>query len=125
MKQKGIKLSSLIIEPLSDEERYKINQVLKNKEAKSGEIYIHYGNEKVSWGSMRRLLKSDSKNHPKRWIDNEVINFYFKNYLAEIDQKQCKEEPEQNCSGFLGSYFWRTLTNEKNIDMKVQGKYNY
>jgi hypothetical protein len=100
MKQKGIKLCSLIIEPLSDEERNKINQIIKNKETKSGEIYIHYGNEKVSWGSMQRLLKSDTKNHPKRWIDKEVINFYFKNYLAEIDQKQCKEEPKQNCSGF-------------------------
>jgi sentrin-specific protease 1 len=115
----------LIIEPLSDEERNKINQIIKNKEAKSGEIYIHYENKKVSWGSMQRLLKSDTKNHPKRWIDDKVINFYVKNYLAEIDQKRCQEEPEQNCSGFLGSYFWQTLTNEKNNDMKVQGKYNY
>jgi hypothetical protein len=75
MKQKGIELHSLIIEPLSDEERNKINQIIKNKEAKSGEIHIHYGNKKVSWGSMRRLLKSDTKNHPKRWIDDKVINF--------------------------------------------------
>ncbi len=125
MKQKGIKLRSLIIEPLSDEEHNKINQIIKNKEAKSGEMYIHYGNEKVSWGSMRRLLKSDTKNHPKRWIDNKVIDFYFKNYLAEIDQKQCQEEPEQNCSVFLGLYFWQKLTDEKNNDMKVRGKYNY
>ena len=65
MKQKGIELRSLIIEPLSDEECNKISQIIKNKEAKSGEIYIHSGNEKVSWGSMRRLLKSDTKNHPK------------------------------------------------------------
>jgi Ulp1 family protease len=42
-----------------------------------------------------------------------------------MDQKQCQEEPEQNCSGFLGSYFWQTLTHEKNNDMKVQGKQNY
>ncbi len=94
MKQKGIELHSLIIEPLSDEEHNKINQIIKNKEAKSGEVYIHYGNKKVSWGSMWKLLQSDTKNHPKRWIDDEVINFYFKNYLAEIDQKQCQEEPE-------------------------------
>ncbi len=125
MKRKGIELRSLIIEPLSDEECNKISQIIKNKEAKSGEIYIHSGNEKVSWGSMQRLLKNDTKNHPKRWIDNKVINFYCKNYLAEIDQKQCQEEPERNCSGFLGSYFWQTLTDEKNNDMKVQGKYNY
>ncbi len=57
MKQKGIKLRSLIIEPFFDEERNKTNQIIKNKEAKSGEVYIHYGNKKVSWGSMRRLLK--------------------------------------------------------------------
>ncbi len=94
MKQKEIKLHSLITEPLSDEERNKINQIMKNKEAKSRDIYIHHGNKKVSWSSMRRLLKSDTKNHPKRWIDDEVINFYFKNYLTEIDQKRCQEEPE-------------------------------
>jgi hypothetical protein len=63
--------------------------------------------------------------YPKRWIDDKVINIYFKNYLTEIDQKRCQEEPEQNCSGFLGSYFWQKLTNEQNNDMKVQGKYNY
>ncbi len=85
MKQKGIKLRSLIIEPLFDEEHNKINQIMKNKEAMPGEIYIHYENEKVSWGSMQRLLKSDTKNHPKRWINNKVINFYCKKYLAEID----------------------------------------
>ena len=66
MKQKGIKLRSLIIEPLSDEEHNKINQIIKNKEAKSGEIYIHYGNKKVSWGSMRRLLNLDTKVQSKR-----------------------------------------------------------
>jgi hypothetical protein len=38
LKQKGVKLHSLIIKPLSDEERNKINQIIKNKEAKPGEI---------------------------------------------------------------------------------------
>ncbi len=52
---------------------------------------------------------AETKNHPKRWINNEVINFYFKKYLAEIDQKQCQEEPEQDCSGFLGLFFWQKL----------------
>jgi hypothetical protein len=66
MSQKGNKLCSLIIQPLSDEEHNKINQIIKNKEAKSGEIYIHYGNEKVSWGSMQRLLKSDTKDQSKK-----------------------------------------------------------
>jgi hypothetical protein len=42
MKQKGIKLRSLIIPPLSDEERNKINQIEKNIESKPEEIYSHY-----------------------------------------------------------------------------------
>jgi hypothetical protein len=108
MKQKGIKLCSLIVEPLSDEECSKINQIIKNREAKSGDVCLHYGNKKVSWGSMRRFLKSDTKDHPKRWIDDEVINFYFKNYLAEIDQMRCQEEPEQNCSGFWARTFGKS-----------------
>ncbi len=74
---------------------------------------------------MQRLLKSDTKNPSKRWINNEVINFYFKKYLTEMDHKQYQEEPEQNHSGFLGSYFWQTLTNQMNNDMTVREKYNY
>jgi hypothetical protein len=46
MKQKGIELCSLIIEPHSDEERNKVNQIIKNKKAKSGDIYIHYGKKR-------------------------------------------------------------------------------
>jgi hypothetical protein len=91
MKQKGIELRSLIIKPLSDEESYKIKQIKQNTEAKPEEIYRHYGTKKVSWGSMRRLLKSDTKDQSKRWIKDEVIKFYFKKYLAEMDRKQCQE----------------------------------
>jgi hypothetical protein len=87
MNQKGVELRSLIIKPLSDEERNKINQIIKNKEAKPEEIYIHYENKEVSWGSMRRLLNRDTKAQSKRWINNQVINFYFKKYLTEMDQK--------------------------------------
>jgi hypothetical protein len=61
MNQKGIKLCSLINKPLSDEDSNKINQIIKNKESKPGEIYIHYENKEVSWGSMRRLLNLDTK----------------------------------------------------------------
>ncbi len=102
MNQKGIELRSLIKKPLSDEDSNKFNQIIK-KEAKPGEIYIHYENEHVSWKSMRKLLNLDTleKVQSKRWINDKVINFYFKKYLAEMDQKQCQEEPEQNCSGFL------------------------
>ncbi len=107
LNQKGVELHSLIIKPLSDEEHNKIDKIIKNKGAKPGEIYIHYENEEVSWGSMRRLLNHDTKVHSKRWINDQVINFYFKKYLAKMDQKQWQEEPEQNCSGFLGSYFWQ------------------
>ena len=125
MKQKGIELGSLISKPLSDDQRNIIIQIINNKKAKPGEIYRCYENKKVSWGSMWRLLKHETNSFTKTQINDEVINFYFKKYLAEMDQKQCQEEPEQNCSGFLGSYFWEKLTNQKNNDMTVRGKYNY
>ncbi len=44
----------------------KLIKVIKNKEAKPGEIYIHYENKEVSWGSMRRLLNLDTKVQSKR-----------------------------------------------------------
>jgi Ulp1 family protease len=94
MNQKGNTLRSLIIKPLSDEKRNTINQIKKIKEANVGEIFIHYGTKKVSWGSTRRLLKSDTKDQSRRWINDKVINFYFMNYLAEMDTKQCQEGSE-------------------------------
>jgi hypothetical protein len=125
MKQKRIKLRSLIIKVLSDEERNKINEINTNIEAKPVKIYRQFGNKKVCWGSMRKLLNRDTKDQSKLWIDDEVINFYFKIFFAEMDQKQCQAEPGQNRSGFLGSFFWQQLTNEKHNDMTVRGKYNY
>jgi hypothetical protein len=56
-------------------------------------------------GQYMETSKSDTKNHPKKWIDDEVINFYLKNYLAEIDQKRCQEEPERNCIVFWARTF--------------------
>jgi hypothetical protein len=88
MNQKGIGLRSSIKKPLSDEDSNKFNQIIKNKEAKPGEIYIHYGNKYVSWNSMRRILNLDTTEiQSKRWMKDKVIDFYFKKYLAEMDQK--------------------------------------
>jgi hypothetical protein len=64
--QKGIDLRSLINKPLSDEDSNKFNQIIKNKEAKPGEVYIHFENKEVSWGSMQRLLNLDTKVQSKR-----------------------------------------------------------
>ncbi len=61
MKQKGIELRSLIIKVLSDEERNNIIEIKTNIEAKPVKIYRHCGTKKVSWDSMRTLLKSDTK----------------------------------------------------------------
>jgi hypothetical protein len=54
MKQKGIKLRSLIIKPLSDEESYKIKQIKQNIEAKPEEIYRHYMEPKRFHGEVCR-----------------------------------------------------------------------
>ncbi len=77
MKQKGIKLHSLIIKVLSDEERNKINQIKTNIEAKPGEIYRHCGTEKVSWGSMQRLLQSDTKDQSTKMDKQRGDQFLF------------------------------------------------
>jgi hypothetical protein len=60
MNQKGNKLRELINQPLSNEDSNKINQIIKNKEAKPKDKYISYENDSVSWDSMRRLLKLDT-----------------------------------------------------------------
>jgi Ulp1 family protease len=126
MKQKGIKLHSLIIKVLSDEERNKINEIKTNIEAKPVKIYRQFGTEKVLWDSMRRLLNPDTKDHQsQRWIVDQVINFYFKIKLAEMDQKRCQAEPGQNRSDVLCLYFWQALISEQDKDMTVRRKYNY
>ncbi len=94
MKQKGIKLRSLIIEDLSGEELNKINEIKSNIEALPSKTYRQFGTKMILWDSMRRLLNPDTKDHQsKRWIDDQVINFYFKIELAEMDQKRCQAEP--------------------------------
>jgi hypothetical protein len=60
MNQNRIKLSQLINKALSAEDSSKINKIIKNKETKTGDIYIHYENKKVSWDSMQRLLNLDT-----------------------------------------------------------------
>jgi Ulp1 family protease len=105
----------------------KINQIIKNDKAKLLDNYILYENKYVSLDSMQRLLNLDTteKDHNRNWITDKVINFYFKKYLAEMDPKQCQEEPEQNCSGFLKLFFLQCLTNKKNDNKTLQGTYYY
>ncbi len=98
----------MIIKVLSDEERNKFNQIKTNIEAKPDEIYRHCETKKVSWGSMQRLLQSDTKDQSKRWINDKVINIYFKEYLAEMDRKRCQAEPEQGRSVFWARSFGKS-----------------
>jgi hypothetical protein len=69
MKQKGIKLRSLITEELSDKEHNKINEINTNIEGKPLKIYSQCGNKKVTWGSMQTLLNRDTKK-PIKKMDN-------------------------------------------------------
>jgi hypothetical protein len=123
MNQKGIKLSQLINQPLSDEDSNKINQIIKNKEANPLDKYTSYENNSDSWESMQRLLNLDTteKDHTRKWIGDEVIRIYFKKYLAEMDQKRCQEDPEQNCSVFFSSFFWQCLPTIMEMFLDGQG----
>ena len=62
---------------------------------------------------------------PRQWLNDEVINYFFKNCLAKRDEMLCEKEPGRRRSHFFNTFFVQTMFDEKNIDRKLKGKYNY
>ncbi|KAL7554597.1 hypothetical protein ACHAWF_018229 [Thalassiosira exigua] len=83
-----------------------------------GEILAKHDADSVQRGSLHTL-------QPGQWLNDEVINYFLKNCLAERDQRLCAKQPGRKRSHFFNSFFVQTMFDEKNLDRSKRGKYNY
>jgi Ulp1 family protease len=75
------------------------------------------GTDSVQRSSMERLRL-------KVWLNNEVINYFFKVCLANRDKKICDQQLGRRRSHFFNSFFVQKLFNEKSNDPNLRGRFN-
>ena len=77
----------------------------------------------VSRESFRRLGTDELGKG--RWLNEEVINFFFSVYLARVDQRLCNENSNRKRCYIFSSYFMLKLLDERNEDDRLRGIYSY
>ena len=120
------KFINWITQPLSNGENEAITNIIGNTEAKSdAEFYDNYKGDTVQWGSMRALLNFSEDEKTEKRLFDDVINFWFKQHLAQLDKERSENDTGHKQSGFFSSYFWQQLNDNQNKNMELRGKYNY
>jgi hypothetical protein len=72
------------------------------------------------------LFRNDlRRTQPGIWINDGMMVYYLKTYLASLDEEACKTDPERRRCHFLTSQFWKILYNQDHSDSNIQGKYAY
>ena len=59
------------------------------------------------------------------WLNDEIINYYIKNCLANRDKELCSNDSNRKRSHFFSSFFAQKLFVTENGDPHLRGKYNY
>jgi sentrin-specific protease 1 len=107
-----------LMRPLMAEERSVVVGATTKGIGSPSEILASQGGDFVQRGSMQTL-------RPDIWLSDEVINYFPKNCLKSRDIKICAKEPGRRRPHFFNSFFVQTMFNEKNINRKLRGRYNY
>ena len=63
--------------------------------------------------------------HDKKWLNDEIINFYHLVILADKDQVLCSLDSTRTKSHFFGSFFLQQLYNDKHQDSQLRGNYDF
>jgi sentrin-specific protease 1 len=106
-----------IMRPLTVEERRMVVGATTGIGSATEILAIQDG-DSVQRSSMRTL-------RPRKWLNDEVINYYVKNCLARQDEMLCARETGRRRSHFYNSFFVQTMFDEKNNDPGLRGIYNY
>ena len=89
------KLTKMIMKPLTQEEESQLNRVINDTKQNPSDTFVKFRKEKVSWGSMKNLSNDkegpEIKDHDK-WINDQVVNYYCHNFLANEDKKRCEKD---------------------------------
>ena len=74
--------------------------------------------DSITRGSLRRL-------DPGKWLNDEVINYYFRHALTNRDEEQCLlTDEDRGRQGFYNTFFIQILFNKKNSNLRLRNKYN-
>ena len=106
-----------LLRQLTPDQQHIVNSAVSSV-GDEGEILAKQDSDSVQRGSMQTLRQGI-------WLNDEVINYFLKNCLAQRDEKLCASQPGRRRSHFYSSYFIQTLFDEKNNNMKKRGKYNH
>ena len=109
--------SDMLMRPLTHEEQMVVIDATQEK-GPPADIIASHDCDSVKRGSMQTL-------RPGYWLNDEVINYFHKNCLAERDKKMCAREPGRRRSHFFNTFFVQTMFDETNKDPKLRGIYNY
>jgi hypothetical protein len=103
MKSNAKELTNLIMNPLTPDKERQLKEIIKFKE-QLDRIISFWGE---SWESMQKILDFDRKDEDmtKKWINDKVVNNYCKEYLAQQDNSQCKQENGRKHSWLISSFF--------------------
>jgi sentrin-specific protease 1 len=108
---------SNLMRPLTPEEQTVVTNATEGI-GPSTEMLAKQGADSIQGGSMQTLC-------PGQWLNNEVINYFLKNFLGRRDEKMCARDTGRRRSHFFNSFFVQTMFDEINDDPKLRGGYNY
>jgi len=106
-----------LLRNLTNDEQDLVNEAI-NGSGSDLDVIARQGSDRVTRSSMRTLRDREE-------VDDEVINYYLKNCLAERDRKICRQQAGRKRSHFYNSFFIQNMFNEKHDDEKLRGKYSY
>jgi len=109
--------SNMLMRPLTPEEREVVINATEGK-GQLSDILATNESDSVKRSSMRTL-------RPGKWLNDEVINYFLKNCLAERDEKMCARGTGRRRSHFFNTFFVQKMFDKINKNKKLKGIYNY
>ncbi len=124
MKSNANQLTNLIKSPLTPDKERQLKEIIENKK-QLDKIKPFQGESFLTCESLQKLLNVDinDEDMTKKWINDEVVNTYCKEYLAQQDKTQCQQENGLKHSWFISSFFSKFVQGDEyqcNTLWKVQ-----
>lgn len=108
---------SNIMQPLTDEQNQRYRKAVYGNGGANDAMVTRKGTT-LSRATIQRL-------QPATWLNDELINFHNRIILSDLYDKLCSAIPGRKRCYFLSPYFIPTLIDEKHLNRRVRGKFNY
>jgi sentrin-specific protease 1 len=110
------KKAASLMDPLTEKEKTMVHKAM-NGQGPPDEVIAVSGPDRVRRKAFQTL-------RPGKWLNDEVIHFYF-NMLSKRDEEMCKNESCRRRCHFFKSFFMTKLLNERSAAGTNKGKYEY